>query len=97
MADENDHSGARGKPGVRARMEAAWAGTGGVTCLSFSPFFQKYFLAGCGDGSVRLYKVCLAVPGGGDAEGGGGAGGGMGARRELSYIWGVLRRKAIYH
>lgn len=31
--------------------------TGGVTCLAFSPFFQKYFLAGCGDGSVRLYKA----------------------------------------
>lgn len=30
---------------------------GGVTCLAFSPFFQRYFLAGCGDGSVRLYKV----------------------------------------
>lgn len=30
---------------------------GGVTCLSFSPFFRRYFLAGCGDGSVRLYKV----------------------------------------
>lgn len=37
-----------------------WGGggaMGGVTCLSFSPFFRTYFLAGCGDGSVRLYKV----------------------------------------
>ena len=34
---------------------------GGVTCLSFSPFFRRYFLAGCGDGSVRLYKVRGAV------------------------------------
>lgn len=30
---------------------------GGVTCLSFSPFFRSYFLAGCGNGTVRLYKV----------------------------------------
>lgn len=30
---------------------------GGVACLAFSPFFHEYFLAGCGDGSVRLYKV----------------------------------------
>lgn len=31
--------------------------TGGVTCVNFSPFFHRFFLAGCGDGSVRLYKV----------------------------------------
>lgn len=35
--------------------EPCWSG--GVTCLSFSPFFIKHFLAGCSDGSVRLYKV----------------------------------------
>lgn len=39
------------------RGGGAAAETGGVTCLSFSPFFLRYFLAGCGDGSVRLYKV----------------------------------------
>lgn len=37
--------------------EDSGAAMGGVTCLAFSPFFQEYFLAGCGDGSVRLYKV----------------------------------------
>ncbi|CAM9816841.1 unnamed protein product [Ectocarpus sp. 6 AP-2014] len=35
---------------------------GGVTCLAFSPFFPKYFLAGCGDGSVRLYYEASVVP-----------------------------------
>ncbi|CAN0535382.1 unnamed protein product, partial [Ectocarpus sp. 12 AP-2014] len=30
---------------------------GELTCLAFSPFFPKYFLAGCGDGSLRLYNV----------------------------------------
>lgn len=37
------------------------SGTGGVTCVSFSPFFLRYFLAGCGDGSVRLHKVILEL------------------------------------
>ncbi|CAN0040557.1 unnamed protein product, partial [Ectocarpus fasciculatus] len=52
------------RPGER-RLGGVGEGTGeeqegamgGVTCLAFSPFFQKYFLAGCGDGSVRLYNV----------------------------------------
>lgn len=36
-----------------------WEATavGAITCVSFSPFFQRYFLAGCGDGRVCLYKV----------------------------------------
>lgn len=32
-------------------------GMGGISCLSFSSFFKRIFLAGCGDGSIRLYKV----------------------------------------
>lgn len=36
-----------------------WEATavGAITCVSFSPFFRRYFLAGCGDGRVCLYKV----------------------------------------
>lgn len=41
----------------RGKEEEEEGVMGGVTCLAFSPFFQRYFLAGCGDGSVRLYKV----------------------------------------
>ena len=43
--------------GGRRRDGGEGGAMGGVTCLSFSPFFRRYFLAGCGDGSVRLYKV----------------------------------------
>lgn len=42
-------------PGEGLREEGLT--TGGVTCVDFSPFFHKYFLAGCGNGGVRLYKV----------------------------------------
>ncbi|CAM9298502.1 unnamed protein product [Scytosiphon promiscuus] len=35
---------------------------GGVACLAFSPYFHEYFLTGCGDGSVRLYKDDSAGP-----------------------------------
>ncbi|CAN0509426.1 unnamed protein product, partial [Ectocarpus sp. 12 AP-2014] len=52
------------RPGER-RLDGGCGGAGeeqegavgGVTCLAFSPFFPKYFLAGCGDGSLRLYNV----------------------------------------
>ncbi|CAM9597264.1 unnamed protein product, partial [Laminaria digitata] len=46
----------------RGAGEGGRGAMGGVTCLSFSPFFRRYFLAGCGDGSVRLYKDDCAVP-----------------------------------
>ncbi|CAM9936057.1 unnamed protein product, partial [Hapterophycus canaliculatus] len=48
--------------GVREEEEKAM---GGVACLAFSPFFHEYFLAGCGDGSVRLYKVKRVTAAGG--------------------------------
>lgn len=41
--------------GVMCREERR--GMGGISCLSFSSFFRRIFLAGCGDGSIRLYKV----------------------------------------
>lgn len=46
-----------GDGGMEGAGWGDWGAMGGVTCLAFSPFFQEYFLAGCGDGSVRLYKV----------------------------------------
>ncbi|CAB1117592.1 unnamed protein product [Ectocarpus sp. CCAP 1310/34] len=57
------------RPGER-RLDGSGGGAGeeqegamgGVTCLAFSPFFPKYFLAGCGDGSVRLYNDASVVP-----------------------------------
>lgn len=48
---------APGGEGGRGGGREDWGAMGGVTCLAFSPFFQEYFVAGCGDGSVRLYKV----------------------------------------
>lgn len=33
-----------------------------VTCISFSPFGEPYFLAGCEDGSVHLYHTSSARP-----------------------------------
>lgn len=49
--------GAMGKKMDEQGGEEQEGAMGGVTCLAFSPFFQRYFLAGCGDGSIRLYKV----------------------------------------
>eukprot|EP00752_Nemacystus_decipiens_P007144 g6397.t1 len=51
-----------GGGGGEGQEREGWEATGGVACLAFSPFFQEYFLAGCGDGSVRLYKEDSAVP-----------------------------------